>query len=90
MVAGAGAWFQFIGGAAVRALGRAMVVKFEEHARMRRPQRHGRVRAVGWQVFTVEFDRWLGGVCHLVMLREAKVVGKASAKTTILTDSRTQ
>jgi hypothetical protein len=26
---------------------------------------------VGWQVFTVEFDRWLGGFCHLVMLREA-------------------
>ena len=71
MMAGAGAFLQGVGRAAVRALGHAIFIEFQKHARMRRPQRHGRVRAVGRQVFTVEFDRWLGGVCHLVMLREA-------------------
>ncbi|OFJ49263.1 hypothetical protein BA896_010620 [Janthinobacterium lividum] len=71
MMAGAGAFLQGVRRAAIRALGDTVMVKLQKHARMRRPQRHGRVRAVGWQVFTVEFDRWLGGFCHLVMLREA-------------------
>jgi lactam utilization protein B len=66
----------------------AVVVELEEHARMRRPQRHGRVRAVGRQVLAVEFDH----VCwHLLlesfMFFSEKAKSRLKVKTTILTDS---
>ena len=70
MVADFSTRLQLVLGTAVRAFGFAML-KVQEHARVRRPQRHGRIRAVGRQVFTIEFD-WLGGVAHLITLRYIK------------------
>lgn len=70
MVADVGAWFQLVLGAAIRAFCFAMF-EVQEYARVRRPQRHGWIRAVGRQVVAIEFY-WLGGVAHFITLREIK------------------
>ena len=58
--------------ATVGAFGVAMVVKIEEDARVRGPQRHGRIRAVGGQVFAVKFDHWLLLIVHRVLRMHCK------------------
>src|SRR5450830_462552 len=63
-----GARFQLVLGATVRALGGAVRIEFEEHARVRRPVRHVRIGAVCRQVFAVELY-WLAGLnlAHVIL-----------------------
>jgi hypothetical protein len=63
-----GTWFHAVFGAAVGALGEPVMAEIEKYARMGRPQRHCRVRAMGWQVFAVEFDRG-----HFVLVHDFSV-----------------
>jgi hypothetical protein len=56
---------QTVFGTAVRALRFAVVVEVKEHARVGRPQGHGRVGAVRRQVLAIEFYRWYVLLVHV-------------------------
>jgi hypothetical protein len=74
-----GARFEAVFGATVWALGKPVMAEIEKYARMGRPQRHCRVRAMGWQVFAVEFDRGHFGFVHDFSVRRA-IAAKAKPR----------
>ena len=64
-----GARLELVSGAAIGTLGFAVVVELKEDARVRRPQRHGRIRAMDGEVLGAEFNGLgkLGCIAHRVL-----------------------